>query len=60
MKTKMSEMENTLDEIHGILNIAEENMSNHGDTAQNENYKATNPRLNERQAQEIKLYQDTS
>lgn len=35
MKTKMSEMENTRDGIHGRLDIAEENISNHEDTIQN-------------------------
>lgn len=53
-------MENTVDGIHGTLNIAEENISNHGDTPQNKNYKPTNPKLNGHQAQKVKLYQDTS
>ena len=60
MKTKLSEMENIVDGIHGTLNIAEENISNHGDTPQNKNYKPTSPKLNGHQAQKVKLYQDIS
>lgn len=51
MKTKMSEMEQTWDELHGTSNTAEKNRSNHGDTTPNENYKPSNPKLNEYQAQ---------
>lgn len=53
-------MENTVDGIRGPLNIAEENIRNHGDTPQNKNYKSTNPKLKGHQAQKVKLYQDTS
>lgn len=35
MKTKMFEMEKTLDRINGRLDIVEEDISNHEDTIQN-------------------------
>ena len=42
------------------LNIAEENISNHGDTPQNKNYKPTSSKLNGHQTEKVKLYQDTT